>query len=181
MLMNSSVRYGIISRFLHWTMAILLLAMIGVGVYMTELEKTDSLRPQLYGLHKAVGVTILLLGLIRIVWILISPPPPPSRALQRFEVIIAKSVIGFMYLFMLATPIVGYIMSNAFGKPISYFGLFDLPVLVGQSHELAELMGEAHELFAFAILVLVILHVAGVIKHRLFSKNPEADVLKRML
>lgn len=182
MLMNSSVRYGLVSRSLHWLLAAMILFMIGLGAYMTDLEKIDPLRSQLYGLHKSIGVTILLLAVVRIVWIsLISPPPPANRALLRIEVIISKSVIGLFYLLMIITPVAGYLMSNSFGKPVNYFGFVQLPALISQNHGLAESLEGVHLILAYSILVLVGLHVAGALKHRLLSKNPEADVLKRML
>jgi cytochrome b561 len=181
MLMNSADRYGLISRLFHWVMAFMILAMIGLGIYMTELDKGDALRSQLYSLHKSVGVTILILAVLRLIWIAISPPPPPPKALQRIEIIIAKSVIGLFYLLMLATPIVGYLMSNSAGWGVNYFGLVDLPMLMGKDHGLHEIFEEAHAILAFSFLALVALHVAGALKHRLLSKNPDADVLKRML
>ena len=181
MLANSADRYGLVSRFLHWVMALLILAMIGIGAYMTDLAREDPLRAQLYSMHKAVGVTLLGLAVIRILWILVSRPPVMPAALQRWEVVLAKSTVGLLYLLMLATPIAGYLMSNTGGKPISYFGLFELPVLMGENHDLHEALEEVHEILAFSILVLVILHVAGAIKHRFMDKDPSADVLKRML
>lgn len=47
-------------------MAATILAMIGIGIYMTGLDKGDPVRPQLYALHKAIGVTLLVLAVIRL-------------------------------------------------------------------------------------------------------------------
>jgi cytochrome b561 len=181
MLTNSIDHYGLVSRFFHWVMALLILVMIGIGAYMTDLAKEDPLRAQLYSMHKAVGVTLLGLAVIRILWILVSRPPLMPAALQRWEVVLAKSTVGLLYVLMLATPIAGYLMSNTGGKPISYFGLFDLPALMGENHDLHEVLEEVHEFLAFTILALFCLHVAGALKHRFIDKDPNADVLKRML
>jgi cytochrome b561 len=162
-------------------MALLILVMIGVGAYMADLPKEDPLRGQLISMHKAVGVTILALAVIRILWILVSRPPVMPAALQHWEVVLAKSTVGLLYLLMLATPIAGYLMTNTGGKPISYFGLFDLPVLMGENHDLHEALEEVHEFLAFSILALVGLHVLGALKHRFIDKDPKADVLKRMV
>jgi cytochrome b561 len=181
MLTNSADRYGLISRLLHWLMALLILAMIGLGAYMADLDKADPLRPQLFSLHKAVGITLLALAVLRILWILGSRPPVLPAVLQPWEVALSKATMGLLYVLMLATPVAGYLMTNAAGKPVSYFGLFDIPALIPKNHDVQEFLGEVHEFFAFSILALVGLHVAGAIKHRLADKNPEADVLKRML
>jgi cytochrome b561 len=181
MITNSADHYGLVSRFLHWVMAVLILAMIGIGAYMTDLAKEEPLRAQLYSMHKAVGVTLLGLAMIRILWVLVSRPPVMPAALQRWEVVLSKSTVGLLYLLMLATPIAGYLMSNTGGKPISYFGLFELPALMGENHDLHEVLEEVHGFLAFTILALAGLHVAGALKHRFLDKDPEADVLKRML
>jgi cytochrome b561 len=181
MLTNSADRYGLVSRLLHWLMALLILTMIGVGAYMADLDKEDPLRAQLFTLHKEVGVTILALAVLRILWILVSRPPVLPAVLQRWEVIFAKATTGLLYFLMLATPIAGFLMTNASGKPVSYFGLFDLPLLIGKNHDLHEILEDVHGFLAFTILTLVCLHAAGAIKHRLIDKHPDADVLKRML
>jgi cytochrome b561 len=181
MLTNSADRYGLVSRLLHWLMALLILAMIGIGAYMADLDKEDPLRTQLYTLHKEIGVTILVLAVLRILWILMSRPPVLPAALQRWEVILAKSTVGLLYLLMLATPMAGYLMTNTAGQPISYFGLFDLPALLGENHDLHETLEEVHEFLAFTILALVGLHALGALKHRFVDKDPGADVLRRML
>lgn len=181
MLINSADRYGLVSRFLHWVMALLILAMIGLGAYMADLAREDPLRGQLYTLHMEVGVTILALAVIRILWILVSRPPVMPAALKRWEVVLAKSTVGLLYLLMLATPIAGYLMTNTAGKPINYFGLFDLPVLMAKNHDLHETLEGVHEFLAFSILALVSLHVLGALKHRFIDMDPKADVLKRML
>jgi cytochrome b561 len=181
MLTNSVDHYGLVSRFLHWVMALMILVMIGIGAYMTDMDKEDPLRAELYSMHKAVGVTLLGLAVIRILWILVSRPPVMPAALQRWEVVLAKSTVGLLYLLMLVTPIAGYLMTNTGGKPISYFGLFELPALMGENHDLHEVLEEVHGFLAFTILALAGLHVAGALKHRFLDKDPEADVLKRML
>jgi cytochrome b561 len=181
MLTNTADRYGLVSRLLHWLMALMIFIMLGVGTYMADLDKGDPLRPQLFGMHKAVGVTLLMLAVLRILWIFAAGRPTPPRALQPKEILISKAVIGLLYLLMLLTPVAGYLMSNAAGAPVSYFGLFQLPAFIGKSGELREALGELHEILAYGILALVVLHVLGALKHRLLSKDPEADVLKRML
>jgi cytochrome b561 len=102
-------------------------------------------------------------------------------ALQNWEKILSRVVKVLLYILMLSTPVIGYLMSNAADKPISFFGLARLPAIIAPDKDLAELLGEAHELLAFTMLTLVGLHVAGALKHRFFDRDPDTDVLKRML
>lgn len=181
MLTNTDSRYGLVSRALHWLMALMIVVLIAVGLYMSDLDPQDAARAQIVAMHKAFGVTVLGLAILRIVWIRISQPPPLPAALLAWEKLLAKAVTGLLYLLMLAAPIAGYLMSNAAGKPVSFFGLFTLPALVGESKGLAETLHELHEFLAFSILALAALHALGALKHRFMDKEPSADVLGRML
>jgi cytochrome b561 len=180
MLKNTSETYGLVSKILHWLMALIIFTLLAVGFYMTGLAEDDPSRNQLYSLHKSFGVLVMMLAVIRIVWIIISPPPPEPSALQRFEIIIAKSVQGFLYFLILALPFSGYATSTFAGYGVNFFKLFNLPVLFDKNPQIAEYASSTHEILAFVIIALVLLHVIGAIKHRL-KGNPDADVLKRML
>lgn len=181
MLTNDAHHYGLISKLLHWLIALMILTLIAVGIYMTGLDKEDPTRGQIYSLHKAFGVTVLGLAVLRILWVRLSQPPELPAGLQDWEKTLSKLVKGLMYLLMLAVPLAGYLLSNSAGKPVSYFGLFELPAVVGKNSDWAEVFGEVHEIFAFVLLGLVGLHLAGALKHRFLDKRPDVDVLKRML
>jgi cytochrome b561 len=181
MLNNNQERYGLISKSLHWLLALMILSLIAVGAYMTDLDKQDAMRGQIYALHKAFGVTVLGLVLLRVLWIKLSRPPELPVALRNWEKILSRTVKVLLYILMLSTPVIGYLMSNAADKPISFFGLAHLPAIVAPDKDLAETLGEAHELLAFTMLTLVGLHVAGALKHRFVDRTPDTDVLKRML
>ena len=85
-----------------------------------------------------------------------------------------------MYLLMLLIPLAGILIVNTKGNAVGFYGLLQLPMLTGENQELHELMEEVHELLAFSLLFLVILHVAGALKHRFFDMGNELDVMKRM-
>jgi cytochrome b561 len=181
MLMNSARGYGLVSKALHWLIAILILGLIGVGMYMSELDKDAPERLRVYGLHKAFGVTVLGLVLLRVAWIKLSAPPRLPAGLRHWENVLSRVVKVLLYILMLLTPVAGYLMSNAAGKPINWFGLVEMPALLGEDEQWREILGELHEVFAFSMLGLVGLHVAGALKHRFIDKDPRLDVLKRML
>lgn len=177
---DTAVRYHPLSRFLHWLMALLILGLIAVGVYMHELPDDAPNRLQLYTFHKTFGVIVFVLAWLRLAWSQIAKPPMLPAVLQGWETALAKITKLGLYLLMIATPLVGYAMSNFADKPVALFGRLELPALFAPGKDLAEAAGEVHEVFAFGLLALVVLHAAGALKHRLFDR-PEADVLKRML
>jgi cytochrome b561 len=185
MLKNSATDYGTLSKALHWLMAAIILALIFVGIYMAGLPKETAAEKQyafqFYGLHKSFGVLALLLIVLRLVWTRLSPAPALPSAFAPKERVVVKALQGLLYLLMIVMPVSGYLMSNAGGHPIHFFGLFEMPAVVGESKALGGFAHEMHEIMGWAMLVLIVLHMAGAIKHRLKDKGGETDILKRML
>jgi cytochrome b561 len=185
MLKNSTTEYGSLSKTLHWLMAAIILTLIGVGIYMADLPKDTAEQKahafQFYNLHKSFGVVAMVLIILRLVWIRISPAPALPAAFAPKERMVVKLLQSLLYLMMIVVPLSGYLMSNAGGHPINFFGLGELPALVGESKSLGGIAHEMHEITGWAILVLIVLHMAGAIKHRLKDKGGETDILKRML
>jgi len=181
MLSNNAYEYGTISKALHWIMAVMIIALIGVGLYMTGLDKEDTARRALFNQHKAVGATVLLLAIIRIVWIRISPAPALPAVFAQKEQRVVKGIQSLLYLLLILMPVSGYVMSTAAGYPVNLFGLFELPLLFGKSKELAEMAEMAHHFMGLATIALIVLHLAGAAKHRIKDRDGERDILKRML
>jgi len=177
---NNPVNYGHVSRLLHWLMAIIIIGLMIVGLYMTGLDREDPSRRELYHLHKAFGMTIILLGIIRIGWIFISHPPQLPVGLKAWETKLAKSAKHLLYLLIVFVPVSGYTMSTLLGYPVDIFGLFELPMLMEKNKEVGEIFRSIHWIIAYLMIGVVGLHAAGALKHRLFD-GAEKDVLKRML
>jgi cytochrome b561 len=162
--------YDTVAKVLHWLMALMIISLLAVGIYMHDLPKEDALRPTLYMMHKASGMTVLFLFFVRIVWRLMNKPPSLDRYSGSVKLAAAISH-SLLYVLMFSVPVAGYLLSAYHGYAVDYFGLFKLPLLVGKNKELADLAGEAHEILAFAMLAILVLHVAGAVKHRLDASN----------
>lgn len=179
--MNQPVRYSGALRALHWLSALAIVALIVVGVYMADLADNDPSRPAIYAMHKSVGVLTLFLLAARLIWLRLTPAPGLPAVFGEREKAVTKGIRSMLYLLMFLVPVSGWVMSNAAGYPVSFFGLFDLPTLLEKSRPIGRFTHEMHELMGFAIAGLVLLHVAGAVKHRLADKGGPSDVLARML
>lgn len=174
------LKYPLSSRILHWLIALIILTVLGLGIYMTKflpMENPNHL--QIYELHKSLGVSVLILVFIRIVNRFVKKAPSLPSTMPRWEVALAHLGHFGLYVLMVAVPLSGYLMSNSYGFPVHLFGI-EMPFLITTNPALGNLFAEAHELLAYTLIALVVLHILAVIKHRFFD-IPEHDVLKRML
>jgi cytochrome b561 len=172
---NSKSNYGLIAISLHWVMAILLIALLALGLYMVGLP-INLEKLKLYGWHKEYGILVLMLVTIRIVWRLGNITPHLSLPL--WEKLAARTVHWAFYGFMFAMPITGWLITSAAGLPVSFFSLFVLPNLVSPNDDLMKLFQEIHKWLGYGLIATIILHTSAALKHHLINKD---DILRRML
>ncbi len=150
-------RYSRVAIALHWLIALAIIFNLSSGLL-------DRYMP----VHKATGITILVLSLFRLYWRLAHRPPPPEPTLARWEIAVATVTHWTFYVLMIAMPVTGWLMTSAGGRkfPLSWYGLFDVPYLpVARDKGLAAAMGGAHETLGYAMLALAALHIAAAMKH----------------
>lgn len=177
-LRNTEYTYGSISKFLHWLMFILVVGLLIVGLIMTEMEK-GALKSNVYFLHKSTGLLVLALIFIRALWTLANTKPLLPAQTKPWERWAERWTHRFLYLLLFIMPISGWVMSTAADHVPSFYGLFNLPSpLTPISKPLAKAMGEIHEIFAWVLIAILVLHVAAALKHHFWDKD---NVLKRMM
>jgi len=174
---NTSSRFGYVAMTLHWAMALLIIGLLALGLYMTDLP--SSLRKlQLIGWHKSFGLLVLMLVVIRILWRFINVTPGYSTAVPAWQKQAAHGMHFVLYGFMLVMPITGWLMSSAAGVTVSFFGLFTLPNLVPTSPMWQNYFFQIHSTGAFVLIGLICLHVLAALQHHFWEKD---DILRRML
>lgn len=174
-----AARYSRGAIALHWIIAVLIVTNF-ILAWVSE-DATKEVRSALIGNHKAIGIIVLALTLVRIGWRLTHKPPPLVETLKAWEIALSKVVHVLIYGLMLAIPLAGWAMSSSFSKggPVSIFGLFGVPALpVGYDKATQGLFYELHEITATLMLVLLALHVGAALKHHLIDKD---GTLRRML
>jgi len=169
-------RYSSVAIFLHWLMSIAVIGMLGVGLWMHEL-KNSPFKIEIYTWHKWVGLTILMLAVVRLLW-RVHRPPPPMPPMPRWQELAADGSHYLLYGLLFAMPTSGWLMNSAAGFPLTWFGLFKVPALLTRNKDAFEFWQETHELLAFALIALICVHIAAAIKHHFIDRD---NVLARML
>jgi len=168
-------------RLLHWTMAGLVLTLLGLGLVMTQGSFDLPTSFTLYQWHKWIGLLVLALWLPRLLARLAAPAP---AAVPGWQGRAAGVVHGALYGLLLALPLSGWLATSAsplhlpLMVPVPFYGLVRVPDLIGPDAAAAELLGRLHAVGAFSLLALVALHVAAALKHALVDRD---DILKRMI
>jgi cytochrome b561 len=167
--MPAPARYSLPAAAFHWLLALLITGSFCVGLFMTGLENSpDKLR--LYNYHKWAGITILLLSTARLLWRLTHAPPTdlPMPAWQRR---LAHATHGAMYALFFAVPFIGWAYTSAAGFPVVLFGVLPLPDFVSPDKALAAAVRPWHRASAYTLAALVLLHVAGALKHHWIDRD----------
>lgn len=159
---GSHVHFASTARWLHWSMAAMIVTMLFLGVAMVA---SLELRPWLIDLHRPLGLLILLLAVIRLWHRRRSPPPPLPESLPTLLARIAGASHFALYGLMFAMPLVGWSMSSAGGFTVMLpFGL-TLPPLAPQDPAIYTALRSAHGVLGYVFFALVLVHIAGALYH----------------
>lgn len=179
----SSNRYDAVAAVLHWAMALGVFALLGVGLVMKHADISKLHMFQLYQLHKSIGVVMLWLIVVRIVWRLSHRAPPLPASMPPLEQNAAHLGHAALYALMLALPLIGWGVVSAapLNIPTILFGVAPwphIPFLETLPNKAAIDNGlkAAHAWGAYALIVLVLGHIAAAMRHAVKGDAP----LKRM-
>ena len=170
-------RYDATLRTLHWAMAAIIIAAIALGVVAAFLTPGTSPRVEILTIHKSLGMTALVLIVLRVAWRVSVGAPPYSASLGLPSRIGAHAAHIALYALMIAMPVSGYIDSVIGGHPTSWFGLFDWPGLIARNDALARAAGVVHYRLAWALGAALALHLVAVAWHAWVTRD---DVFARM-
>jgi cytochrome b561 len=154
--------FPLLSRILHWLMAVLILAMLFVGVAMVS-SLSDYHR--LVSIHKPIGILILVLVAIRLVNRLVDPPPPFPAGMPAILRFLAHASHWLLYALMFALPLIGWGMLSAAGYPIALVGSFHLPPILPHDAALYATLRPLHTVLAFALFATFLVHLGAALTH----------------
>ena len=192
--MNNN-QYTKTAIFLHWFIGLAIFAMFALGWYMAELPKdapkalsfdlfdlglfnwqmAEEVSPRTFyfNLHKSIGVTIFALIIIRILWRITHRPPALLASYKAWERKLATGTHHLLYLLMVALPLSGLIMAVSSKYGVKWFGIDFIGGL--DNTPLREAFKEVHEIVGVVILLVLILHILGALKHKFVDKDTTMD------
>src|SRR5574343_741684 len=166
-------RYTMTAIALHWLHAALIVALLWIGWTMVVLPKGPD-RGAAYGLHKSLGLLALLVVALRAAWRWRNPAP--AAILGGWEARLATMTHHALYLCLVGVPLAGFLMVCFTPYPLKFFG-FELPKPGWPDEGLNGVFKLLHLFFAWTMVALIGLHIAGAIKHAIRRDG----VLQRML
>ena len=173
MLKNTDKSYGWVAIALHWIMALVIFGLFGLGLYMVELSYYDSWYRGSLDLHKSIGITLLLLWLLRMAWRLlnVTPKTDARSRRERLEKAAAHWMHITLYTVILGLLLTGYLISSADGRGIGVFDMFQVPALPWSIDNQEDITGDVHEILAWSLIVLVAVHALAALKHHFMDKD----------
>lgn len=170
----------------HWTVALLVLGQISSGIYMTKFATPMSQAQfEWFQMHKSFGISILLITILRLLWRQLNPPPDLPITLLQWERIAAGISHFLLYALTILTPLAGWATVSVSPLDIDteLFGLIPWPHMeflkdLGEPETLEELFGEIHEILAFSLVGVFVLHAGAALRHHFILRDA---VLHRMI
>ena len=174
---TTSARYGALAQLFHWIIAALIVTQF-VLARMAEDLPLGGRKLALLARHKSVGMTILMLAILRLLWRLKSAPPALPSGMSRIEQIAARWTHLAFYVLLFAMPLTGWMMSSAKSYSVSWFGLFTWPNLIAKNEAAFNFLRTTHDILSGLLFAVAVLHILAALKHHFWNKD---DALLRML
>lgn len=170
-------RYGALSIGMHWLMLVLLVAVYACMELRGFFPRGSALRDALKTWHFMLGLSVFALVFVRVALRVAGRTPPIVPAPPRWQQRLAALGHLAIYAFLLAMPLLGWLVLSAADKPVPFFGM-QLPALVGPDKALAGQLKEIHETIATAGYFLIGLHAVAALFHHYVMRD---NTLLRML
>ncbi|WP_294829406.1 cytochrome b [uncultured Gilliamella sp.] len=172
--MQDYPQYRSQQKIIHWLSAVVVILAFLIIMFKIILSQFLGGMPNIYLLHKSIGVLVFILTIWRIKVIIQYGIPDVLDKHQRLQRILSKSTQGFIYIFLLIVPLSGYLMSS---RPLNFFGIISIPA-INVPNEFYQFFHTTHLVSSYLLAILIMLHVIGALYHYFWVKD---KVLQSML
>jgi cytochrome b561 len=174
---NAAGSWGAVAKSFHWVLALLILCQLTLGK-IAEGVRLSPLKLDLFVWHKSIGVTILLLVILRLAWRVNHSPPSAPAGIPGWETKLARIGHISLYLLMFAVPLTGWWISDTSRIPFKAYWLVPVPDLMPADKSASELASDVHGALTALLMLVVLIHIAAALRHHFFLHN---NILTRML
>lgn len=170
-------KYTGLAQLLHWLIAIFIVTQFAL-VWSAEALPRGETRSLLMTLHKSVGMTVLMLAIVRVAWRFLHAPPAFPATMTAMETALARATHWGLYVLIFLMPLSGWLLTTTAGRPVEWFWMFAFPDLMAEDRALHETFESAHVIMSWMLLALAALHVFAVLWHLQVKKD---NLIRRML
>lgn len=178
MLRNTQSKFGAVTIFIHWLMAVVVIGQFSFGLYMLSINYYNPLYKVLTHYHKSIGILFICLLGIRLCWKAINSRPTPAPGVKQWEHNAGRLAQGAMLFLLIIVACFGYLISTAKGHSIEVFNWFEVPATITSIEDQEDWAGEFHYWFALSVTIIASIHAIAALKHHFIDKN---ETLLRML
>jgi len=177
-LKSDTKTWGSLARFFHWAIVLLILFEGTLGLSMGSLRRGSGAFLW-FDLHKSIGITILALAVLRLLWRAFDPHPRPVPTMPAWQAFAASAGHALLYGLLFLVPLSGWWFDSLEGlRPMTWFGLFEVPHLVAPDSGMKHLAHEVHEYLFWTLVVVAAGHALAALVHHFHDKDA---TLTRML
>ncbi len=168
--------YDAIAKTLHWAIALIVLSMLIFAWQLDDLG--DAERVEMIKFHSGLGLSVLILMVLRLLWRLRHPPPAPPPTMARWQRRAAVSVHLAFYLLLILQPVLGMLLAGSVDYSVSPFSWFELSSWMSDDPDRVDWLLALHASNANLIALLALVHIGAALWHHYHDKD---NVLRRML
>ena len=159
---RTATGYSSLSIALHWIAAIAVIAL-----FFTHEGDRGSLAQSFHIAGGAVIGLLLVWRSARRLRLGFTAKPNQPAILN----LLSSMVIWGLLAAMVVVVVTGYALPWTLGRPLDFAGFVSIPSPIGAMPALHEVMEEAHDAAGHVIMLLVIVHVAGALKHAVIDRD----------
>jgi len=184
---NDHVRYGTVAMAFHWTIALLVVLNILLGIWFVNfIDRTDPVRATVINWHESIGATVLVLSILRLAWRLVNPVPALPADFSPAKRAFAHGTHYLLYALMILVPLAGWSLASVPARPLVLFGSVPWPkifLFANLAPDAAKAAGGTlaltHILLAVSLLLLAIGHASAAIFFHYMTRKDQ--ILQRMV
>jgi cytochrome b561 len=168
---DTATTFNATERANHWIVSLSIIGLLAVGWMLYFEALPESSEHGVRDLHKAFGTVILVFGLWRVGYRMLRGFPAPAADMSAGQLLLSRVVHYLLLAMIIIMPASGFCKSLFAGRTIDMFGLFTIGTPDTKNEAIAGIASSIHLFAGVAITVILVLHIAGALKHHFVDRD----------